>query len=308
MATKNKISANAVAETQIFSFGENASLRVQVIDNEPWFVAKDVCDVLGIVNHKDAVSRLDNDERRGVGIADPIGRQQITNAVSESGLYSLIFQSRKPSAKSFRKWVTAEVLPSIRRTGGYNRQQSPDTPEETARLTKTRIRAALTWVKGVSEVMNLSPSSRLELLRQVADGAATPLPDYVPANHILRSATDLLRDNNAKLNAIEFNRLLIRQGYLEVLPRRASRGAVKTFKHITDKGLEYGENRANPKCPTATQPLWYADRFPELLGIANAAAAADETPALQFLTADNECTAAPGVHTVMNRPTICFID
>lgn len=307
MAT-NKISANAVTETQIFSFGENASLRVQVIDNEPWFVAKDVCDVLGIVNHKDAVSRLDNDEKRGVGITDPIGRQQIANAVSESGLYSLIFQSRKPSAKSFRKWVTSEVLPSIRKTGGYN---TPQTPEERKRLTKTRIRAALTWVKGVSEVMNLSPASRLELLRQVADGAATPLPHHVPANHILRSATDLLRDNGAKINTIEFNRLLVQHGYLEVLTRRASHGAVKSFKHITDKGLEFGENRMNPKYPTATQPLWYVDRFPELLDAVNAAA--DETPSLQFLTAatNNECTAAPEVHnhnTIMNRPTICFVD
>ena len=80
---------------------------------------KDVCEVLGIANHKDAASRLDEDERRGVGITDPIGRPQTVTAVSESGLYSLVFQSRKAEAKKFRKWVTSEVLPSIRKKGYY---------------------------------------------------------------------------------------------------------------------------------------------------------------------------------------------
>lgn len=109
-----------VGALEVFSFSSNRiPVRLQLIDGEPWFVAKDVCQVLGIANHKDAVSRLDNDEKDGVGIIDPIGRQQTATVVSESGLYSLIFQSRKPEARKFRKWVTAEVLPSIRRRGYY---------------------------------------------------------------------------------------------------------------------------------------------------------------------------------------------
>lgn len=105
---------------EVFNFSqEKAPIRVQLINSEPWFVAKDVCEVLGIANHKDAASRLDEDERRGVGITDPIGRPQTVTAVSESGLYSLIFQSRKAEAKKFRKWVTSEVLPSIRKKGYY---------------------------------------------------------------------------------------------------------------------------------------------------------------------------------------------
>lgn len=95
-----------------------------------------------------------------------------------------------------------------------------------------------------------------------------------------------------------------------MLTRRASHGAVKSFKHITDKGLEFGENRMNPKYPTATQPLWYVDRFPDLLDAVNAAA--DETPSFQFLTAaTGTTTAATEVHnhnTIMNRPAICFVD
>ena len=89
-------------------------------DEEIWWVAKDVCKFLSIRNHKDAVSRLDEDEKDEVGITDPIGRVQKTLVVNESGLYHLIFMSRKPAAKKFRKWVTSEVLPSIRKYGYYS--------------------------------------------------------------------------------------------------------------------------------------------------------------------------------------------
>lgn len=93
-------------------------MRVQLINGEPWFVAKDVCEVLGIANHKDAVSRLDDDERGGSVLPTQFG-EKLTNMVSESGLYHLIFQSRKAEARKFRRWVTGEVLPSIRRKGFY---------------------------------------------------------------------------------------------------------------------------------------------------------------------------------------------
>lgn len=125
MLTEEKKNPTIVGSTEVFTFSqEKAPIRVQLIHGEPWFVAKDVCQVLGIANHKDAVSRLDDDERQGVGITDPLGIRQIANAVSESGLYSLIFQSRKPEARKFRKWVTSEVLPSIRKKGYYGTRKS----------------------------------------------------------------------------------------------------------------------------------------------------------------------------------------
>lgn len=98
----------------------NVSIRTKVINGESWFVGKDVCIALGFANHKDALSRLDSDERDGVGITDPMGRSQEVTVINESGLYHLIFQSRKPGARAFRKWVTNVVLPSIRRTGSYS--------------------------------------------------------------------------------------------------------------------------------------------------------------------------------------------
>ena len=113
----------AATETKAFTFNpSNTPIRVQVINQEPWFVAKDVCDALTIEKHRDAVSRLDDDERGSV-VVDTLGGKQAVAAVNESGLYNLIFQSRKPEAKVFRKWVTGEVLPSIRKTGSYSVSQ-----------------------------------------------------------------------------------------------------------------------------------------------------------------------------------------
>lgn len=101
-----------------FSF-EGAPVRVVAHDGNPWFVLVDVCRVLDMGNPSMAASRLDDDEKGGVSIVDPIGRPQNTTVINESGLYSLILTSRKPAAKAFKKWVTGTVLPEIRKSGGY---------------------------------------------------------------------------------------------------------------------------------------------------------------------------------------------
>lgn len=113
---------------------ENNAVRLVIQNDAPWFVAKDVCTILDISNPWDAVARLDEDERDDLGITDAIGRKQEMNVVSESGLYSLIFTSRKPEAKRFRKWVTSEVLPSIRKTGGYLIPKASERMQTSARL------------------------------------------------------------------------------------------------------------------------------------------------------------------------------
>lgn len=111
------------AEIIPFDFEEQA-VRVVTRDGEPWFVAADVCRVLEIANRADAVGRLDDDERDAVGITDTIGRDQKMSIISESGLYALVLTSRKDAARRFRKWITAEVLPAIRRHGRY--EGAPD--------------------------------------------------------------------------------------------------------------------------------------------------------------------------------------
>lgn len=112
----------AVAEPNLFSF-DGVDVRVIMRGGEPWFVAADVCRSLDISNATDAMRRLDEDERTLVSIegAPPAG----LNVISESGLYSLILGSRKPEARRFKRWVTKEVLPAIRKTGSYQTSADP---------------------------------------------------------------------------------------------------------------------------------------------------------------------------------------
>lgn len=98
---------------------KSSEVRTVELNGEPWFALKDVCAVLGISNHKMTAQRLDADEVSLTDLTDSMGRQQETTVINESGLYNVILRSDKPEAKPFRKWVTSEVLPSIRKTGSY---------------------------------------------------------------------------------------------------------------------------------------------------------------------------------------------
>lgn len=110
-----------------FKFNETSNLTGLVDDRgNPWFVAQDVCDFLEIVNTTQAMDRLDEDEKLAYSLHRS-GQKRKTWIISESGLYNLIFRSNKPEANAFRKWVTATVLPEIRKTGGYNRHQNIET-------------------------------------------------------------------------------------------------------------------------------------------------------------------------------------
>lgn len=113
-------------QLQTFNFSDK-SVRVVLKDGEPWWVAKDVCDILELDQVSRAVERLDTDERRLIQIPHPQAPESSlnVNGINESGLYNLILSSRKPEAKTFRKWVTSEVLPQIRKTGAYTAIPEP---------------------------------------------------------------------------------------------------------------------------------------------------------------------------------------
>lgn len=124
---------------QVFYNEETSvNLRTKVIGNEPWFIAQDICSILGLNNITKALAALDFDEKRGVTISNAVGNNQEVRAINESGLYHLIFISRKPEAKAIRRWVTGTVLPSIRRTGSYS--VSGERPESTNRLPLPKFR------------------------------------------------------------------------------------------------------------------------------------------------------------------------
>jgi len=106
----------------VFSFDEHHPLRTIVLEDQPWFAAIDVCDILDHTNPSKVIKRLDDDERAKL----LAGRQGATWFVNESGLYGLVFRSNKPEARRFRKWVTSEVMPALRRKGSYSMTVAPD--------------------------------------------------------------------------------------------------------------------------------------------------------------------------------------
>ena len=113
-------------ELKTFENERFGNVRVTMIDNEPWFVVADTCRALEIANARDALARIDDDEKDVVPIYTPGGLQKM-NVVNEPGLYSLVLGSRKPEAKSFKRWITHDVLPTIRKHGIY---MTPDALEK----------------------------------------------------------------------------------------------------------------------------------------------------------------------------------
>ena len=125
---------------------EEETVRVIMIGDAPWWVANDLCAVLAIGNPTMAMRRLDDDEK-GVSSIETLGGRQSLNVVSESGMYSLVMGSRKEQAKRFKRWVTGEVLPSIRKTGKYVLHEPPAEPPQLANLDAQRLNAAVATVR-----------------------------------------------------------------------------------------------------------------------------------------------------------------
>ncbi len=136
----NTVSNQQATSLQMF-YNEDAdiSIRTEVINNEPWFIAKDICYALGLQDVSMTVKRLDNDEKL-IQTLFVSGQGRETWTVNESGLYGLIFQSRKPEARAFRKWVTNVVLPSIRRTGSYSSNGIQTVVEDKKKLPLPKFR------------------------------------------------------------------------------------------------------------------------------------------------------------------------
>lgn len=152
-------------ELQIFKNEEFGEVRTVIIDNEPWFVGKDVAEALGYKNTRQALSTNVMSEDKGVHSVDtPSGTQQMT-IINESGLYALIFGSKLDSAKRFKHWVTSEVLPSIRRSGSY---QKSLTPEQMMRIQLEMIDDVSGRVTKLENTMNIDYGQQRVLEKEVA--------------------------------------------------------------------------------------------------------------------------------------------
>lgn len=146
-------------ELTIFEF-QGKKLRVIEHKGNPWFIANEVCQALGISNSWDAITRVSDHQRDALGISDAIGRMQKTNIVSEGGLYKLAFQSRKPEAQAFTDKVVDEILPAIRKTGSYS------TPQQRKALSNSEL---VSNPEFALQTLELHKSMRLSFYRSARD-------------------------------------------------------------------------------------------------------------------------------------------
>lgn len=186
-----------------YLFGEN-TVRTSMINHEPWFVAKDVCSILGLENNSQAVTSL-RDHEKGVTISDPLspGGAQEIRIISESGLYRLIFKSRKAEAIAFQDWVFTEVLPQIRRTGSYGSRTM-----ETATFLRELLSLGFTAKDaGLLVRHTFAPMTRKDA---IAEKAAKQLPQV---------ETDPLREELEILRLMKDGECYSIPGILDLLPR-----------------------------------------------------------------------------------------
>jgi len=191
-------------EIQKFDF-KGAALRTLTDEaGEPWFVAKDVCDILEISNPSDALKRLDDDERSRFNL----GRQGETNIVNEAGLYVLVLGSRKPEAHEFKRWVTHEVLPQIRKTGGYI--PTTDADDDMTILAKAVMIGQRTMeaqkrkiAEQQTRIVELEPKARFADAVAASDGTC-----------LVGELAKMLRQNGMDIGQNRLFRLLQADGYL----------------------------------------------------------------------------------------------
>lgn len=181
--------------------------------------------------------------------------------LTEEQLYDFMLECKTEKCKPFRKWITHEVLPKIRKTGTYSTKDKYISEID-------RAKAELSLVEVTAKLLNLNDSSKLALATNVYENHNIPtnlLPQYTKSKGRILPISDLLKKNYINMSAIAFNKLLIEKGILKECARKTSNGGNKKFKMLVD--TEWGENLVNPKCPKETQPMYYQDKFSELLKI-----------------------------------------
>lgn len=233
-------------ELQVFENKEFGKIRAIEISNEPYFVAKDVCDILEIKNSRQALTRLDDDEKSDVILNDGSQNRNMS-VVNEYGLYSLILASRKKEAKQFKRWITHEVIPSIRKHGGYIAGQEEMTDEE---IMAKAVLMANSKIKELNQKNNEleAKNSQLVVANEIMKPKAEYFDDLVDRN-LLTGFRETAKELGVKEKS--FMNFLFEHKYIY----RDKRGKPQPFAN-KNKGLFEVKETKNEKTGwTGTQTL-----------------------------------------------------
>lgn len=193
-------------ELKTFQNPKFGTIRTTTINGEPWFVAADVCKALEIQNNRDAISRLDADEK-GVASTDTLGGKQELTIVNEPGLYALVLGSRKPEAKAFKRWITHDVIPTIRKHGAY---MTPETIEKVLSDPDTIIKLATELKEERERTAALNAKIK-------ADKPYTEFGAAIAANSdaiLVRDFAKLLHNDGIKMGEKRLYKWLRENGFL----------------------------------------------------------------------------------------------
>ncbi len=286
---------------------ENNSIRTLVIENEPWFVLKDVGDVLGYVDTDQAIRTHCKNIETIVNLVSPVDLtgldfSQITTPnnyktiklIPEGDVWRLIIKSRLPEAEKIEKWIMEDVLPSIRKTGNYSTQKQQTPIFDTSSFSSEKlldVQKTLLGLETAIKILKVSEASKLlmtETIYRELNIKTDFLPKYSDEKHTY-SLTHLLKKFGSKLSAKKVNQKLLEIGILEIKTRKSRQKketsqmlleiefnnieennkleTIREFKSLTEKGLKFGKNLINPNNELQTQPHYYESSFAELLNL-----------------------------------------
>ena len=261
---------------QIFNFNGATVRTVTLAGGEPGFVGKDVAERLG---YKDTLNAI-KQHCRGVVKHHPLqtaGGMQQVRVLTEPDVMRLIVSSKLPEAEAFERWVFEDVLPSLRKTGGYSVKPMAQASEVTA------LQLALVSAQMSADILRIEGSARLGMVRQAHElagaGHLLPmLPIYAidapsgsgaGSSEATASLSALMKANDIEGTAATMNVRLEMHGFLEK-KTRAGQSGEKSFWSVTEAGQKYGKNLTSPQNQRETQPHWYRDKFLDLMYTINA--------------------------------------
>lgn len=239
-------------QLQTFTNEVFGNIRTTIIDGEPYFIGKDVAISLGYSNTKDAIMRhVDSDDKLRSGITTPSGTQNMT-IINESGLYSLIFGSKLPSAKQFKRWVTAEVLPQIRKTGGYIPIDGQD--DEMAIMAKAHVILERT----LSEKDRLIAAKTKAL--QIAQPKADKYDKLISASGVMSFNVVAKQLGTGRTRLMKFlrdNGVLFRDGLSNIAYQKYCEQGYFIVKYgVGHNGYAYGVTKVTPRGLDFVYDLW----------------------------------------------------